>query len=73
MLIIAGPTFFLQIYDDELENADGFERFEDCFRIFKLYRGKKTTAILDEQKRFAGIFKVQRHFLNCDTHPVDEI
>ncbi len=46
------------MYENELEEVEGFDEFNDFMETFPLLRGKKTDEEDDEIRRFSGKFKV---------------
>ena len=47
--------FFLQVYEQELEKVDVFEKFQDMVKTFELHRGKAKPG---EDATIVGEFKV---------------
>lgn len=47
-----------QIYSTELENQPQFSGFQDRFKTFELYKGKKTGDPFCDEDNYAGKFKV---------------
>lgn len=48
-------VFFLQVYEQELEKVDVFEKFQDMVKTFELHRGKAKPG---EDATVVGEFKV---------------
>jgi len=58
----------LQIYDCELEKVPEFGGFENYFKTYAIYRGKKSLDDEeDDEERLSGYFKVIITVVQCPT------
>lgn len=53
--VLSDVVFFLQVYEQELEKVDVFEKFQDMVKTFELHRGKAKPG---EDATIVGEFKV---------------